>query len=94
MLADLTSALGTVQVMTTSGRGFSAEELAERALNQIINVGDNAPPVIADQARAFRENLREVLVYYMREAMRSRNVTLAAKFKEAGFPELVKLIDY
>ena len=93
MLADLTSALGTVQVMTTSGRGFSAEELAERALNQIINVGDNAPPVIADQARAFRENLREVLVYYMHEAMRSRNVTLAAKFTEAGSPELVKLID-
>lgn len=93
MIADLTSALGTVQVMTTSGRGFSAEELAERALNQIINVGDNAPPVIAEQARAFRENLREVLVYFMHEAMRSRNVTLAAKFTEAGFPELVKLID-
>lgn len=93
MLADLTSALGTVQVMTTSGRGFSAEELAERALNQIISVGDNAPPVIADQARAFQENLREVLIYFMREAMRSRNVTLAAKFTEAGFPELIKLID-
>lgn len=93
MLADLTSALGTVQVMTTSGRGFSAEELAERALNQIISVGDNAPPVIADQARAFQENLREVLIYFMHEAMRSRNVTLAAKFTEAGFPELIKLID-
>jgi hypothetical protein len=79
--------------MTTNGRGFSAEELAERALNQIINVGDNAPPVIADQARAFQENLREVLIYFMREAMRSRIVTLAAKFNEAGFPELIKLID-
>lgn len=93
MLNELSSALGTVQVMTTNNRGFSAEELAERALNQIINVGDNAPPVIADQARAFQENLREVLIYFMREAMRSRNVTLAAKFTEAGFPELVKLID-
>ena len=93
MITELETALGTVQVMTTSGRGFSAEELAERGLNQIINVGDNAPPVIADQARAFQENLREVLIYFMREAMRSRNVTLAAKFTEAGFPELVKLID-
>jgi hypothetical protein len=93
MITELSSALGTVQVMTTSGRGFSAEELAERALNQIINVGDSAPPVIAEQARAFRENLREVLIYFMREAMRSRNVPLAAKFTEAGFPELVKLID-
>jgi hypothetical protein len=93
MIAELETAVGTVRVMTTSGRGFSAEELAERALNQIINVGDNAPPVIADQARAFQENLREVLIYFMREAMRSRNVTLAAKFTKAGFPELVKLMD-
>jgi hypothetical protein len=94
MITELSTALGTVQVMTTNGRGFSAEELAERAVNQIINIGDNAPPVIADQAHAFRENLREVLIYFLREAMRSRNVTLAAKFTEAGFPELVKLIDY
>ena len=93
MFNELSSAIGTVQVMTTSGRGFSAEELAERALGQIINVGDNAPPVIADQARAFQENLREVLIYFMNEAMRSRNVTLAAKFTKAGFPELVKLMD-
>ena len=93
MIAELETAIGTVQVMTTNNRGFSAEELADRALNQIINVGDNAPPVIADQARAFQENLREVLIYFIREGMRSRNVTLAAKFTEAGFPELVKLID-
>lgn len=93
MISDVETAIGTVRVMTTQGRGFSAEELAERALNQIITVGDNAPPVIAEQARAFREDLREVLIYYMREAMRSRNVTLASKFAGAGFPELVKLID-
>jgi hypothetical protein len=93
MITELETAIGTVKIMTSNGRGFSAEELAERALDQIINVGDNAPPVIAEQARAFRDNLREVLIYFMREAMRSRNVTLAAKFTEAGFPELVKLID-
>jgi hypothetical protein len=93
MICDLESALGTVQVFTTNNRGFSSEELAERALSYIINIGDNAPPVIADQARAFQENLREVLIYFMHEAMRSRNVTLAAKFTQAGFPELVKLID-
>jgi len=93
MIHELETAIGTVHIMTSNGRGFSAEELTERALNQIINVGENAPPVIAEQARAYRENLREVLLYFMREAMRSRNVTLANKFVEAGFPELVKLID-
>ena len=93
MFAELAAAIGAVQVMTTQGRGFSAEELAERAVNQIIQVGDNAPPVIAEQARAFRGALQEVMVYFLREAMRSERVTLANKFTAAGFPELVKLID-
>ena len=93
MIHEVETALGTVHIMTSNGRGFSAEELTERALNQLINIGDNAPPVIAAQAHAFREELGEVLLYFMREAMRSRNVTLANKFIEAGFPELVKLID-
>lgn len=93
MITELETALGTVKIMTTHERGFSAEELAERALDQIITVGENAPPVIADQARAFRENLREVLIYFMREAMRSRNVTLANKFKQAGHPELIPILD-
>lgn len=93
MISEVETVLGTVKIMTTEDRGFSAEELAERALGQIIAVGDNAPPVIAEQARAFRDNLRQVLIYYMREAMRSRNVTLASKLTKAGFPELVKLID-
>ena len=94
MISKIDTSIGTIKIITTNNRGKSAEELAEMALDQIINIGDNAPPVIAEQARAFRDNLREVLVYYMNEAMRSRNVTLSAKFAEAGFPELVKLIDY
>jgi len=31
MFAELETAVGTVQVMTTNGRGFSAEELARSA---------------------------------------------------------------
>jgi len=93
MITELETAIGTVQIMTSNGRGFSAEELAERALNQIINVGENVPPVIAEQARAYRENLREVLIYFMREAMRSRNVTLVNKFTQAGHPELIPILD-
>jgi hypothetical protein len=88
-----TGSVGSVTVMTTNNRGFTPEELAERALNQIINVGENAPPVIAEQARAYRENLREVLIYFMREAMRSRNVTLVNKFTQAGHPELIPILD-
>jgi hypothetical protein len=84
---------GDVMVQTTHGRGFTPEEIAERALDKIIAVSGTAPPAIADQAHAFRENIRKVLVYYMQEAVRSHNVTLVNKFTKAGYPELVPILD-
>ena len=84
---------GSVQVMTTQGRGFTPEEVAERALDKIIAVGGQSHPLITEQAQAFRENIRRVLVFYMKEAVRSDHVTLANKFKQAGHPELIKLLD-
>ena len=84
---------GQVRVETTQGRGFTPEEIAERALDKIIAVGGNSHPVITEQARAFRENIRNVLVFYMKEVERSQRVTLANKFRKAGHPELIKLLD-
>ena len=85
--------LGSISVETTSGRGASAEELAERALSRILSVGTNVDPVLRDQAEAYKENIRQVLVFYLNEAMRSRNVSLVSKFKQAGYPELVGVLD-
>lgn len=84
---------GDVMVMTTSGRGFTPEEIAERALDKIIFVGSNTHPAIRDQAEAFKNSIREVLVYSMHEAIRSHNVTLVNKFQRAGYPELVNILD-
>lgn len=84
---------GGVKVMSTQGRGFTPEEIAERALDKIIAVGGQSHPLIREQAEAFRENIRQVLVFYMKEAVRSHNVTLVNKFKKAGYPELVKILD-
>lgn len=84
---------GQIRVETTQNRGFTVEEVAERALDKIIAVGGESHPVITEQARAFRENIRKVLVFYMKEAIRSNNVTLANKFRKAGHPELIKLLD-
>lgn len=85
--------VGSVMVMATEGRGFTPEEIAERALDKIIYVGSNAHPAIRDQAEAFRENIRGVLVHYLHEAVRSHNVTLVNKFKQAGHPELIPILD-
>lgn len=85
--------LGALLVQTTIERGFTPEEVAERALDKIIHVGDSAPDVIRAQAHAFKDHLRGVLVYYMHEAVKSDRTTLAAKFKQAGYSELVSLLD-
>lgn len=84
---------GDVQVMTTANRGFTPEEVADRALNKIISVGDSSHPLIRDQAHAFREHIRGVLVYYMREAIKSDRTTLMLKLQELGHPEIAKLLN-
>lgn len=88
-----TGDVGSVMVMATEGRGFTPEEVAERALDKIIYVGSHTHPAIRDQAEAFKDSIRQVLVHYMHEAVRSHNVTLVNKFKQAGHPELIPILD-
>ena len=84
--------LGAVNVFTTNNRGFTAEEIAERALDKIIYVGDQSHPVITEQARAFKQHIRHVLIQYLREAQESERITISAKLSQAGHPEIAKLI--
>lgn len=93
MTAFLSTALGTVAVHTTQQRGATPEELADRALDKIVHVSSDAPPAIRAQAEAFRDNIRKVLVFYLTEAVRANNVTLANKFQQAGHPELIPILD-
>lgn len=85
--------LGEAKALLVSGRGFTPEELAEQALNKIVSVGGNCHPVIRDQAEAFKDQIRGVLVQYMRQAVKSNHTTLANRFRAAGHPELVKLLE-
>lgn len=94
MLSIVTGAkLGDIKATAVSGRGFTPEEVAEQALSKIISVGGNCHPVIRDQAEAFKDQIRGVLVHYMHQAVRSNHTTLANRFRAAGHPELVKLLE-
>lgn len=88
-----TGTVGNVMVMTTHNRGFTPEEIAERALDKIIYVGSGTHPAIRDQAEAFKDSIRQVLVHYMHEAIRSHKVTLTNKIMDAGHPELLPILD-
>lgn len=90
---ELPISVGSVQIHTTTNRGFTPEELAERALDKIIYVGSESHPAIRDQAEAFKNQIRAVLVYYMHQAVQSHNTTITNRLLQAGHPELVKLLD-
>jgi hypothetical protein len=84
---------GLVQVQTTQNRGLTAEEVAERAVDRIISVGQNSHPAIRDQAQAFREHIQAVVTFYMKEAIKNDRATLAIRLRDAGHPELTTLLE-
>lgn len=85
--------LGNLMVHTTSNRGFTPSEIADRALNKILHIDDSIAPEIKAQAVLFQEQIRSVLEHYMNEMVKSDRTTLAAKFRAAGFPELIDLLE-
>ena len=44
----------SVQIQTTDNRGQTPEEVAERCVNKIIGVSENAHPAIREQAQSIR----------------------------------------
>ena len=79
-------------VFTTTNRGHSPEEMAEMAMNKIMLVSKDAPPVIRDQALAHRENLKDVLIFYMNRMAQSERTTIWALLKKQGHEDLAEII--
>ena len=79
-------------VFTTTNRGHSPEEMAEMAMNKIMVVSQDAPPVIRDQALAHREKLKNVLVVYMNKMAQSERTTIWALLKKQGHDDLADII--
>ena len=81
-----------VGVRTTSGRGFTPEELAEQCVNRIVSISDTAPPAIRDQALAFKGKVQSAVWHYLTQAVHSDRTTVYNALTEAGHPELAELI--
>jgi hypothetical protein len=84
--------VGSVGVATTTNRGFTPEEIAERCLDKIINVSEDAGPAVKAQADAFRNQIRVVLIHYMKEAISSDRTTVCNALTEAGQRDLANMI--
>jgi hypothetical protein len=84
--------VGSVFVETTQLRGWNSEELAARAADKIIYIGDQSHPAVQAQARAFKENVKQVVEFYLKEAVEQDRATIAARLTQAGHPNLVHLL--
>lgn len=81
-----------VDVVTTSHRGFTPEELAEQCVKKILSISDTAPPAIKDQARAFGANIEKIIARYMLQAISSDRTTVYNALNNSGNPEMAELI--
>ncbi len=79
-------------VFTTNNRGHSPEEMAEMAMNKIMVVSEEAPPVIRDQAIAHRDKLKEILIFYMNRMAQSERTTIWAEMRQQGHDDLAEII--
>ena len=92
-----TPALGTsndfkVEVITTQNRGQTPEEVAQRCINKIVGISATADPVIRQQAQAYKTQIEQVIVHYMKQAIQRDRTTVYNALLDAGEPKLADLI--
>ena len=54
-----------VKIYTSNHGGLSTDQIVELAASKIMYVSDDAPPVIKDQAIAFRARMMNILTEYV-----------------------------
>ncbi len=86
------AAIGSVLVSTTEHKGHDPDFWAESAADRIVSVGGNCHPVIAEQANEFKRAVRATVLFYIKEAIRSDRVTLAAEFENQGHADMANII--
>ena len=92
-MLDTDGNVGSVMVTTTVDRGMNAEEWAEAAVRRIVSVSMDSPMPIREQALAFRENVKNILIDYFKKVARSERTTVRAILEKEGYFELAKHIE-
>jgi hypothetical protein len=86
------SSVGSPFVVVSSHGGHGPEQVAELCVNRLIQVADSAPPELAQQARAFREQMLAVVTHYVKVAVAEDRKTVAEKLTSAGYGQIAQQI--
>jgi hypothetical protein len=81
-----------VDVKTTSNGGHPPEFWAKRCIERLLSVSESAPPVLREQAQAFKDQMEHVVLLHMKRAIQSDRSTVGHLLTEAGQPKLAELV--
>ena len=84
--------LGKVDVTTTDGKGHDPEFWATQATKKICDVSANAPEHIKQQALAFQNQVYTVILYTIKNAIKSQNTTNANLLEKQGHSDMAKIL--
>jgi|TARA_R110000803_G_C11976825_1_gene320247 hypothetical protein len=89
---DVVSSIGSVGVKTTQNKGLSPEYWTGRIMERLVQVSDNADPMVQAQARAYKDAIENVVLLYMKQAIVSDRSTVAGLLDKQGHEEMAKII--
>ena len=89
---DIKPTIGDVKVQTTNNKGLSPEYWTERIMERLISISENATPEVRAQAEAFKDNMTQVVLLYLKQAIVSDRATLAGLLQKQGHKDMADII--
>ena len=84
--------LGKIGVETTQNKGHDPEFWAAQATKKICEVSDKAPDHVKQQALAFQNQVYTVILYSIKNAIKSQNTTYSNLLKKQGHGDMAKIL--
>jgi len=88
-----TGELGSVIVTTSDNTTLGPEHWARRASDQVMSVGKDAHPLIAEQALEFKGFIEKAVRYYMYEAIKEDRSGIVTLLRSAGHNDLANSVE-
>ena len=84
--------INSVGVDTTQYRGFTPEEIAERAVQKIVSISEGADPIVKAQAEAFKSRVYHVILAACKDAINSDRTTLYNLLVKQGHEDMAEIL--
>ena len=81
-----------VQVHTTNNKGHDPQFWVDRVMERLLSVSENADPIVKEQAKAFKDSIQALLLFYINQAIKSDRSTVAGLLDKQGHKDMAEII--